>query len=465
MLRYVCISDLHAGAPTSLLMNLPEDGAIRPPEPSPVTHGFVDVVSALLGVQDKPQLILLGDVLDLQFSDRTHAYHNAQGFLTRLHDSGCFADKVIATAGNHDHALWTDARLALDVAGMSSNGVTYRNATPAFREAPNARSRMLDALVKDAGFGDVDLRYPNIGFEKDGRAVLFHHGHFFEEGYLLISTLRDIFSNGDRAELTVADIAGENAGWIDFFWSTIGDAGLSSDASDLYQNLLTSTGFRKLSAQVAEIVSADMGEKLPLAGDLRVQEVLRIATRVLLDATVGKYRDTERFAVIESLTTKGRDGFASFMGGPIRRQIMDELGHVPDDLTVIFGHTHKPFSERMKVSGFDVPLKVYNTGGWVLNDPRLDTKEGAAMVLIDDDLNVVALRLFMTPQAGIVPLAYLEVLSEPRASMQAFVEDLQARLATPDMQRILFDFAETVRVAYVDRQAMLLDLTAQRVSS
>lgn len=461
MLRYVCLSDLHAGAPTSLLMNLPVDGVLNPPLPSPVTHGFADVISALIGTYDQPQLILLGDVVDLQFSDRTHAYQNARGFLQTLHRTGCFADKVIATAGNHDHALWTDARLALDVARAAANGVSYRNATPAFHAAPDARSRMLDALARESGFDAVDLRYPNIGLQHDGRAVLFHHGHFFEDPYLLITTLRDQFSHGDRADLTVADIAGENAGWIDFFWSTIGDAGLSGDASDLYQNMLTSAGFRRVSAQIAEQVAEDLGDRLPLAGDLRVREVLRIATRVMLDATAGRFRDTERYAEIEAFTSHGRKGLNRFMNGPVRRQIEGELGQVPDDLTVVFGHTHKPFAERIKLTGYETPVKVYNTGGWVLNGPRLDTKEGAALVLIDDDLNVVALRLFTTPQGGVVPLAHLEVLSEPRASMQSFVADLNARLAAPDMQRRLFDFAETVRVAYVDRQAMLLDLTAQ----
>jgi predicted phosphodiesterase len=461
MLQYVCISDLHAGAPTSLLMNLPENGVLRPPMPSAVTTGFVAVMTALLGTEDRPQLILLGDILDLQFSDRTHAYQNAQGFLSALSNSGCFADDLIATAGNHDHALWTDARLALYLKAMSANGVSYTNATPAFCNATDARSRMLDALVIESGFCRVDLRYPNIGLSHDGRAVLLHHGHFFEDPYLMITTLRDLFSEGDRVDLTVADIAGENAGWIDFLWATIGDAGLSQDASDLYQNMLTSAGFRRLSAKLAVLFSDEMGAHLPLAGDLRVREALRIAARVSLDVTAGKFRDTERYAEVEAFSHKGRDGLTRFLSGPVRKQIMDELGEVPDDLTVIFGHTHKPFADRIKVPGFDVPLKVYNTGGWVLNGPRLDTKEGASMMMIDDDLNVVALRLFTTPQDGKVPVAYLEVLSEPRASMQAFVAELQGRLAGDDMQTLLKSFAATVCVAYMERQAMLLDLTAQ----
>lgn len=149
------------------------------------------------------------------------------------------------------------------------------------------------------------------------------------------------------------------------------------------------------------------------------------------------------------------------MAGPVYRQLMQECKTIPDDLTMIFGHTHKPFAERMIVPGFDAPLKIYNTGGWVLNGPRLDTKEGASMILIDDDLNVVALRLFTTPKDGVVPLAYLEVLSEPHESMQAFVADLRQRLATDMMQDILGTFADTVCRAYEDRQEMLLDLTAQ----
>lgn len=294
MLRYVCISDLHAGAPTSLLMTLPDEGVLRPPKPSAVTTEFVRVLEAFLGKADKPKLILLGDILDLQFSDRKHAFQNAQGFLTAMSKSCCFADNLIATAGNHDHALWTDARFSCDEAAMWD----YRDATSAFSETPTAKSRMLDALAKQAGFGDVDFRYPNVGLRNDDRAVLLHHGHFFEDPYRIITTLRDLFSQGARCDLTVSDVAAENAGWIDFFWSTIGDAGLAHNASDLYQNMLTSSGFRRLSGQLSELFSDEVGEQLPLAGDLRVREALSMAARVLLDVTAGKFRDTERYSEV-----------------------------------------------------------------------------------------------------------------------------------------------------------------------
>lgn len=458
MLRYVCLSDLHAGAPTSLLMNLPDDGVLRPPSLSPVTKGFVEIISALLGTDDQPQLILLGDVLDLQFSDKMYAYQNGRGFLAALADTGCFAPDVMATAGNHDHAFWTDARLSMDLAAMAAGDVPER-ATPAFSPQDQARSRVLDTLIKDAGFGAVDFRYPNIGLHHEKRAVLLHHGHFFEEPYRMISTLRDFFADAERVDITVADVACENAGWIDFLWGSVGDAGLSEDASELYQNMLTSVGFRRISADLARLLSTEMAEHMPLSGDLRVKEALRVAARVILDVIVGKFRDTERYTEVEAFTAKGRDGFAWFMEGPTKAQIKDELGHVPNDLTVVFGHTHKPFAERIVAAGFDAPMKVYNTGGWVLNGPRLDTKEGASIVLIDDDLNVVALRLFTTPKDEKVPLAFLDVLSEPRESMTSFVADLKARLATPAMQDRLARFASTVCQAYFERQAMLLDLT------
>ena len=52
-------------------------------------------------------------------------------------------------------------------------------------------------------------------------------------------------------------------------------------------------------------------------------------------------------------------------------------------------------------TNYPEPVRVFNSGGWVLDEPRLDTVQGASMVLIDEDLNVAALRLFGCPVNGV----------------------------------------------------------------
>ena len=48
-----------------------------------------------------------------------------------------------------------------------------------------------------------------------------HHGHFVERLYRIMSGLDDIFDR-PQASRTVVDLESDNAGWIDFFWSSRG---------------------------------------------------------------------------------------------------------------------------------------------------------------------------------------------------------------------------------------------------
>ena len=477
MIRYICLSDLHSGALTSLLTDLSEAGdegrlSALPKKASALTQAFGAAFDAFLGhasasADAPPQLILLGDVLDLQFSRRSDATASALGFLRILSETGRLSGEVIATAGNHDHAIWTDARQSLDAHAftLSPEDTEYREATPAFSRAPEARSRLLDALLKEAGFTGCDLRYPNLGFANDQRMVFLHHGHFVEREYRLMTSLKDQLSGHRRGEIDAGKLAAENAGWIDFAWSSFGDAaGLGRDAERLYQNLLTTTGFRRLTANWSDKAADALGERLPMSGNVSMREALRKLSRVGFDMTLGAFRDTERYAEVEALTPGGLEGLLWYLEGPAARQIREELGgpqtvfRPPRDSTFVFGHTHKPFSERFRVPGYGAPVKVYNTGGWTLNGPRLDNAEGAAMVLIDDQLNTASVRLFSTPRNGTVPLAHVEMLSDGSADAERFRDEIKGWLdASADAWRTL---AKVAAEAYDLRQRYLLQLTA-----
>ncbi|MEO1293405.1 MAG: metallophosphoesterase, partial [Pseudomonadota bacterium] len=431
MLKYVILSDLHAGALTSLLTDLPgRDPAVE----SPVTRAFAAALGDFLerGGQhgaEAPDLVLLGDVLDLQFSDRAAAATSARTFLSALANTGGLSKHVIATAGNHDHALWTDARLALEAHAFSTkpHAPDYRAATPAFSPDPGARSRLLEAVLGASGFETVDLRYPNLGFNGEDRTVFLHHGHFVESEYRLVSALKDALQGVPRSTISAEDLAAENAGWIDFAWSSFGDAaGLGGDAERLYQNMLTTTGFRRLSGHWAEKLADALAGLLPGGRRPQVREVLGMLSQVGLDVTLGKFRDTERYAEVDALTSGGREGLEWYLSGASRGQIQAELGGLPGDLAFVFGHTHKPFEARLAVPGFAAPLGVYNTGGWTLNGPRLDNAEGASMVLIDEGFNTAAVRLFNTPRNGSVERAHVRMLSNGTPGedrFRAFIED------------------------------------------
>ena len=52
------------------------------------------------------------------------------------------------------------------------------------------------------------------------------------------------------------------------------------------------------------------------------------------------------------------------------------------------------------VEGFDLPVGVFNTGGWVLDEPTLMPVQGCAAILVSDELEVASLRLFNDPTDG-----------------------------------------------------------------
>ncbi|MEL6683575.1 MAG: hypothetical protein AAFQ09_13200 [Pseudomonadota bacterium] len=439
---------------------------------SPVTEAFAGALNAMLAQQsDTPQLVMMGDLLDLQFSDRATATQSALSFLTALNAEGRFADTMIATPGNHDHSLWTDARLSLQHVDQLNPGdeIVYRKATAAFTPEPDAESRLLSKIAERAGFQSVDLRYPNIAFGDQDRAVVVHHGHFVEPPYKLISDLYDAAIERPRAFLTVEELAGENSGWLDFFWATLGETEMGDEFYTFYQNLLTVAGFRTLSAKWSAKIADKLSEKLPLSGNLTLHEFLQQATRVGIDAGMGPFLDSERMAVVETLTTEGWKGVKWYLDGAVRSQVAAELwppqshptldadANRVEDLTFIFGHTHKPFADRVASAASPNPVKVYNTGGWTLNGPRFDTAAGAAMVLIDDRLNAVLVRILGTPQNGEIPRAYVEHLGGVSDGANTFQIEVARWLE--DTADAWTHLARVSEEAYAVRQAYLLDLT------
>lgn len=475
MLRYICLSDMHAGAMTSLLTDLQsadpaeaeDDGPFE--RTSDVTRSFACALEAFLAaaaqdVPEPPQLILLGDTLDLQFSRRDRAAKSARGFLEALWKTGRLSPRVMATAGNHDHSLWTEARYSLAAGSpyLGAEGDSILDATSAFSPAPDARSRFLEALLADAGFTDLDFRYPNLGFHSGDRVVLLHHGHFVEDEYRLMSTVMDALAAEPRPPLTAAHLSAENAGWIDFAWSSLGDAvRVGTNAHYIYQMMLTSTGFRTIADAWAAKLGHVLSDRLPMSGSLSMQSALTAMSHVGLDVTLGSFRDTERYSEVEALSHSGFEGLEWYLNGPTLGQIDDELRRrkpFRPDLAFVFGHTHKPFTDRIRTKGFDLPVRVHNSGGWTLNGPRLGTREGVAMILIDDDCHVASLRLFGTPENGRMAPVRLEMLSDGSPGCEEFRQEILRWL---EASRPAWDaLTDAAHAAYDLRQALLLRLTA-----
>jgi hypothetical protein len=103
---------------------------------------------------------------------------------------------------------------------------------------------------------------------------------------------------------------------------------------------------------------------------------------------------SERGTPTVALTTAGQAGLLDYLEGPVRGQLRQQLGHVPEEVTFVYGHTHKPFTDQWSVPGFPAPVYIANTGGWVVDTATPAPVQAGVAVLVNDDLDAVSLQFY-----------------------------------------------------------------------
>ena len=66
----------------------------------------------------------------------------------------------------------------------------------------------------------------------------------------------------------------------------------------------------------------------------------------------------------------------------------------PSDVTFVFGHTHKPFQEDVNFREYPGWVNVYNSGGWVIDTVETQPLHGGAVILLDETLASLSLRMY-----------------------------------------------------------------------
>ena len=83
------------------------------------------------------------------------------------------------------------------------------------------------------------------------------------------------------------------------------------------------------------------------------------------------------------------------MEGPLLQQIMAERkDNMPREVTLVFGHTHKPFAKDRNFSGYPQWVNVYNTGGWVVESVEPQKFHGGSVVLVDDKYHATSISMY-----------------------------------------------------------------------
>lgn len=430
-IAYVCFSDMHFGEEDSLLTNLKVGTSkIDTSQPSPVLKQLVKCLESLVSQnrgKKKPKLILNGDILELALCSTREAAMAFEGFieLTMKKGKELFDNEIIYVPGNHDHHFWETAREMqyINHLGKSKKKqldapwqVTNMFAAKGHGSVP---SNFLTTLVRrrDVSEAEIQVAYPNLGLLKlnknASRCVVFHHGHFLDPLYRLMTTFRTLAFPKRREPLTIWDIEGENFAWIDFFWSALGRSGEAGKAIErVYEKMYDPKQFKKFLHDFID----NLERKYNLPGyDRGAKIVLKLAATAFVNeqAKVLERRNTKN-----PLSDKIDEGLRWYFDVTLREQIRGEQNRkMPSDITFVFGHTHKPFSKTLEKKTSRKAINAYNTGGWVVESVKPQPLHGGTVMLVDKALNCAHVRLY---NEKVNPLDYaVKVEVSPRDSKRA----------------------------------------------
>lgn len=405
-IRYVCLSDMHLGADNSILSRIQPGGIeVDPLTPSPVLYQLVACLRHLIEQNEssqKPVLVLNGDILEMALSDTNKAAMVFERFIDLVFpkDAEALFDKhMLYIPGNHDHHIWESARETQYVNFISGIEPGAALAAPWHTTKmvmPDAVKEyfLTNLLQRFPHLHDavVQVVYPNYALFDDNeqKCIIFSHGHYIEPIYSLMSTLNTMMFPDRKKPVVIWDLEAENFAWVDFFWSTMGRSGdVGQDIGLFYNKMQDRQQFEKLLANfvtslVEQSSQPEWLEGIEMAG-------LKLLVKLILSRlSMFESKRSEQY-----LSPDGVQGLKSFMEGPLREQLLIEHQQViPQDITFIFGHTHKPFQQLMGFEGYPAHVNVYNSGGWVVDKLQPHPVYGAALILIDEALHPITLRMY-----------------------------------------------------------------------
>ena len=461
-IRWVCISDLHLGALNSLLTNVSADGErVDASAPSPVLTALGECLRSLRQPgQDPPELIVLGDLFELALTAPEDASATFSQFIGAVRpgraDAAVAAGAPVRPGEPRPSPLVAGHRRPLSA---TARGGSLRRARPqrSSRHASAAGERPdtgAGPLHRDPRQADnaaqavtVEQSYPNLGLVGDSgqRAVILSHGHFIEPLYRMMSLLDTVFGSPRSGAVEAWQLEADNGGWIDFFWSSMGDSGdIMRVTRSLYESL------QSHEAMHAEIEAIERAIKVAGRGRGR-SDVEAHTVAGMLRACVGTaVRERHRPGI--TLSPHAEEGLLTYLNGAVATQTAAEIGH-PEDVTFVFGHTHKPFIESRTTTAFATPVQVVNTGGWVVDTPQCNPLKGASLILIDDQLNVASLCCYTE---GDAPDSYRVRIDPVNATgPNDLVDELRATI-DPDRDPWA-QFAQAIQSAVGDRGRQLAD--------
>jgi len=255
----------------------------------------------------------------------------------------------------------------------------------------SSESELLSALMKRRAGSDlkVVIVYPNLGLEAPGseHIAVVHHGHFTEPLYRVMSEGKSQLFPRQPPGLDVWDWEADNFAWIDFFWSSLGRSGSAGEDVGVIYDML-------VDPHAVETLAGEFGALAGRFGPSAIRPLLGHAGR-LVARPVAKsaLKKVERMNPSAVLSDSAKKGLREYLCGPIARQLKREK-RPTSAVSFLFGHTHKPFECAQTLPNFSTPVEIFNSGGWVVDKEKPEPLHGASVLLVDDNSQVSALRMF-----------------------------------------------------------------------
>jgi len=465
-IRYIALSDLHLGAENSILTRLrPESTLADPVRPSPVLTSLAECLRVLVaGNSDGslPTLIADGDLVELALASPSFSLPVVAQFAGALAGRDAVVhDEVIFVPGNHDHHLWEMSRERAVEEFLKSGGrledkpLSWHTSPMFLERTPAFRADFLEDAMGYLGHPRLGVRvaYPDLAIASpDGRRlVLVTHGHYMERVGTLVSALARLFEPSAPPLDDVDVIERENWAWVDFFWSELAQSSRTGAVVERLYDSMQDT--RAIETLLGSLIAGVTRRQNPLLRRIESWGVRRVLGHII----EGRLHERERDRAAEVLDAGSRKGLAAYLDA-VRHSLQRQVdgGELPLDVSVITGHTHKPFSERWDDPGWPGGgLRVFNCGGWVVDRVEPQPLTGGALVLVSDELDVVSLRLYQqTPDPSSHRIVVETV--EPGPGGQAFAEHVESLVR--DDEEPWTSFRQAVNELVLERRVVMREI-------
>lgn len=428
--RCVILSDLHLGEADSILTRSGEGRS------GDLLRALIRCTEHAVG-DARPVLVLNGDALELAFGSFDQALANFERLVEIVLQRDRF-ERIVYLPGNHDHHIWEIARET-----QYADALVHRrkgDRIPPLRHVTSCRledavpayvlNKILEQVRRGRDTrlaGSVDVVYPNLLLSDPTgrRGVLIHHGHYVEPLYHFFSTIRRWLFPDRPDPATLEEVEEENFAWIDFVWSLLGrSGGAGADMQALFRMLRNPGEF--------EVFADALARRTAVVARVRWLPARYLRRLVLkrLFRWAGPIVAGERTRLGPAYPTRLRHGIEGYLFGPALRQVEDVAGRVPDELSFIFGHTHKPFEAVLPAPRGGPPVALYNTGGWPVDSLEPRPPMGAGIVFVSEALEVAALRIYNDGADG--GAVTLDVRAAEGAAGEAFRDTVRRRVDHPE---------------------------------